>query len=186
MELDQAEVDGPAKSSKTQLSAKKAKGVASQTSRLSSELETLRAVSKRTFASGDRMAVHRFVGAVFNQVSRWEAEDRLEEGLYRLLDSLKAPVPLRIGEAFAVVIYCIAPHIDKKSRSKWARALRYAAANKPNDEPIRKFFKRKAVLMRVLPGMPICSVPWLRSSCVLQLITAGPGLAPGAIQQPPA
>jgi hypothetical protein len=105
--------------------------------------ETLRAVSKRTFSSGNRMAVHKFLGAIFNQVSVWEAEDRLEEGLYRLLESLKAPVPLRIGEAFAVVIYCIAPHVDKKSRSKWARALRYAAANKPDDEPIKKFFKRK-------------------------------------------
>ena len=52
----------------------------------------------------------------------------------RLLDALKAPVPLRIGEAFAVVIYCIAPHVDDKRRSKWARALRYAAASKPSDE----------------------------------------------------
>jgi hypothetical protein len=90
----------------------------------SSELETLRAVSKRTFSSGNRMAVHRVLGAIFNLVTRWETEDRLEEGLYRLLDSLKAPVPLRIGEAFTVVIYCTAPHVDKKSRSKWARALR--------------------------------------------------------------
>ena len=89
------------------------------------------------------MAVHRFLGAIFNQVSVWEAEDRLEEGLYQLLDSLKAPVPLRIGEAFAVAIYCTAPHVDKKSRSKWSRALRYAAATKPDDEPIKKFFKRK-------------------------------------------
>ena len=67
----------------------------------------------------------------------------MEEGLYRLLDSLKAPVPLRIGEPFAVAIYCIAPKVDKKSRSKWARALRCAAATKPDDESIRKFIKRK-------------------------------------------
>jgi hypothetical protein len=115
----------------------------SKKSHLESELETLKEVSKRTFSSGDRMAVHRFLAAIFNQVSVWEAEDRLEEGLYRLLDSLKAPVPLRIGEAFAVVVYCIAPHADKKSRSKWARALRYAAAAKPDDESIKSFFKRK-------------------------------------------
>jgi hypothetical protein len=103
----------------------------------------VRAVSKRTFSSGNRMAVQTFLGAVFNLVSRWEAEDRLKDGLYRLLDSLKAPVPLRIGEAFAVVIYCTAPHVDQKSRSKWARALRFAAANKPSDESIKKFIKRK-------------------------------------------
>jgi hypothetical protein len=108
-----------------------------------SELERLRTVSKRTFSSDNRMAVQTLLGAIFNQVSRWQAEYRLEVELYRLLDSLKAPVPLRIGEAFAVVIYCTAPHADQKSRSKWARALRFAAANKPDDEPIRKFFKRK-------------------------------------------
>jgi hypothetical protein len=111
-------------------------------SRFSSELKRLRAVSKRTLSSGSRMAVQKFLGAIFNQVYRWESEDRLEEELYRLLDSVKPPVPLKIGEAFAVVIYCTAPHVDQKSRSKWARALRYAAANKPDDETIKKFIKR--------------------------------------------
>jgi hypothetical protein len=143
MELDQAQTDGPGKSPKTRLSAKnKRQALPLKQSRLSSELETLRAVSKQTFSSGNRMDVRTFLGAIFNQVSRWEAEDRLEEGLYRLLDSLQASVPLRIGEAFSVVIYCTAPHVDKKSRSKWARALRYAAATKPDDESIRKFIKR--------------------------------------------
>jgi hypothetical protein len=144
MELDQEQTSNPGESSKTRLSAKNERQVLPlKKSRLSSELEVLKAVSKRTFSSGNRMAVHRFLGAIFNQVSVWESEDRLEEGLYRLLDSLKAPVPLRIGEAFAVVIYCIAPHVDKKSRSKWARALRYAAATKPDDESIKNFIKRK-------------------------------------------
>ncbi|MDT7813296.1 MAG: hypothetical protein QOJ42_3212 [Acidobacteriaceae bacterium] len=144
MELDQTQTNGSGKSPKTRLSAKnKRKALPLEKSRLSSELETLRAVSKRTFSSGNRMTVRRFLAAIFNLVSVWEAEDRLEEGLYRLLDSLKAPVPLKIGEAFAVAIYCIAPHVDKKSRSKWARALRYAAATKPDGEPIKKFIKRK-------------------------------------------
>jgi len=125
-------------------------------SRLSFELETLRAVSQRTFSSDDRMAVNTFLGAIFNQVTQWDAEDRLEEGLYRLLDSLKAPVPLRIGEAFAVVIYCIAPHVDDKRRSKWARALRYAAANKPNDESIKKFIERKG-------GINACATAYAQS-----------------------
>ena len=144
MDSDQAQTSHPEKSSKTRLSVKnKGQALSLKQSRLSSELETLRAVSKRTFSSGNRMAVRTLLGAIFNQVSVWEAEDRLEEGLYRLLDSLKSPVPLKIGEPFAVVIYCTAPHVDQKSRSKWARALRYAAANKPDDESIKKFIKRK-------------------------------------------
>jgi len=143
MELDQTQTCHPVKRTKTRVSAKNERQTLPlKKSRFSSELETLKAVSKRTFLSGNRMAVHRFLGAIFNLVSVWEAEDRLEEGLYRLLDSLKAPVPLRIGEAFAVVIYCTAPDVDKKSRSKWSRALRYAAENKPDDESIKSFFKR--------------------------------------------
>ena len=120
----------------------RAQALAVKESRFLSELEALRALSKRTFSSDNRMAIRTFLGAIFNQVYRWQAEDRLKEQLYRLLDTLKAPVPLKIGEAFAVVIYCVAPHVDQKSRSKWARALRYAAANKPDDEPIKKFIKR--------------------------------------------
>jgi hypothetical protein len=144
MELDQTQTAHSGKSPKTRLSAKNERQTLPlKQSRLSSELETLRAVSKRTFSSGNRMAVHRFLVAIFNQVSVWEAEDRLEEGLYRLLDSLKAPVALKIGEAFAVVVYCIAPHVDQKSRSKWARVLRFAALTKPSNEPFRAFIKRK-------------------------------------------
>ena len=143
MDTDQAQPYHPGKPPKTPSRAKIEKQPLSlKKSRLSTELEALRAISKRTFSSGNRMAVNTFLGAIFDQVFLWEAEDRLEEGLYRLLDALKVPVPLKIGEAFSVVIYCTAPHVDQKSRSKWARALRYAAANKPDDEPIKKFIKR--------------------------------------------
>ena len=144
MDRDQSQSYDPMKSFEPGSRAKiKEQALALKEFRFSSELERLRAVSKRTFSSGNRMAVQTFLGAIFNLVTQWEAEDRLEEGLYRLLDSLKAPVPLKIGEAFAVVIYCTAPHVEKKSRSKWARALRYAAATKPDDESIKSFFKRK-------------------------------------------
>jgi hypothetical protein len=143
MDRDQSQSYDPTESSEPRSRAKiKEQALPLKQFRFSSELERLRAVSKRTFSSGNRMAVQTFLGAIFNQVFQWQAEDRLEEELYRLLDSLKAPVPLKIGEAFAVVIYCTAPHVDQKSRSKWARALRFAAANKPEDESIRKFIQR--------------------------------------------
>ena len=158
MEPDKSQNDGPGKSSKPRLSAKNERqALPLKKSRLSSELETLRAVSKRTFSSGNRMAVHRFLAAIFNQVSVWQAEDRLEEGLYRLLDSLKAPVRLKIGEAFAVVIYCVAPNVDDKRRSKWARVLRFAALTKPSNEPLRAFIKRKS-------GINACASRYVRRS----------------------
>src|SRR5258707_10990699 len=104
MDSDQAQPYDPGKPAKARSRAKiEKKTLSLKKSHLSAELETLRAVSKWTFSSDDRMAVNTFLGAIFDQVFLWEAEDRLEEGLYRLLDALKAPVPLRIGEAFAVV-----------------------------------------------------------------------------------
>jgi hypothetical protein len=124
MDRDQSQGYYPTESSELGSRAKiNEQALALKQSRFSSELERLRAVSKRTFSSGDRMAVQPFLGAIFNQVSRWQAEDRLEEELYRLLDTLKAPVPLKIGEAFAVVIYCIAPHLR----------LRPATARRPEE-----------------------------------------------------
>jgi len=114
------------------------------------------------------MAVHRFLGAIFNLVTRWESEDRLEEGLYRTLDSLKAPVPLIIGEAFLVVIYCTAPLVDQKSRSKWATALRYAAANKRDVNRYRALSSGKAASTRALPGMPSTFGDLVKCSGVLR------------------
>src|SRR5664279_387580 len=112
MDGDQAQRYDPTESPEPGSRAKiKGQASALKQSRFSSELARLKAVSKRTFSSGNRMAVQTFLGAIFNQVYRWESEDRLEEELYRLLDSLKAPVPLKIGEAFAMVIYCTAPHV---------------------------------------------------------------------------
>ena len=157
MDSDQAQPYDPGKPAKPPSRAKnEERSLPLKKSRLSSELEALRAVSKRTFSSDDRMAVNTFLGAIFNQVTQWDAEDRLEEGLYRLLDALKAPVPLRIGEAFAVVIYCLAPHVDDKCRSKWARALRFAAASKPADESIKQFIKRNG-------GINACATAYAQS-----------------------
>jgi hypothetical protein len=124
---------------------------------LESEIKKLRAVSKKAFASANRMSVHTFLGAVFDQVSKWQAENRLEEGLYGLLDALQAPVPLRVGEPFAVMIFCTAPHIDEKSRSKWSRVLRHAAGHKSGAESLEKFIKRKG-------GINACAAEYAREA----------------------
>jgi hypothetical protein len=107
------------------------------------EFAGLKKVARRLLQSEDRMAVHGLLEKAFNLVSKWNAEACLEEALYALLDSLDAPVSLKKGEAFAVVIYCVAPNVDDKLRSKWARVLRFAALTKPSNEPLRVFIKRK-------------------------------------------
>ena len=47
--------------------------------------------------------------------------------------------------SFAAIIRCTADpaKADKRTRSKWSRALRYAVAHKPDSEAFDQFIKRK-------------------------------------------
>ena len=51
----------------------------------------------------------------------------------------------RMRGPFAAAIRCTADtaKADKRTRSKWSRVLRYAAAYKPDSEPLDQFVKRK-------------------------------------------
>jgi hypothetical protein len=48
-------------------------------------------------------------------------------------------------EPFAAVILCTSDpsKVDKRTRSKWSRVLRYALEYKPSGEPLDLFVKRK-------------------------------------------
>ena len=48
-------------------------------------------------------------------------------------------------DPFAAIIRCTADpaKADKRTRSKWSRVMRYAAAYKPDSEPFDQFVKRK-------------------------------------------
>ena len=48
-------------------------------------------------------------------------------------------------DPFAAIIRCTADpaKADKRTRSKWSRAMRYAAVYKPDSEPLNQFVKRK-------------------------------------------
>jgi hypothetical protein len=61
------------------------------------EFAGLKKAARRSLQSEDTMAVHGLLEEAFNLVSKWDAEARLEEALYALLDSLDAPVSLKKG-----------------------------------------------------------------------------------------
>jgi hypothetical protein len=48
-------------------------------------------------------------------------------------------------DPFGAVVRCTADPVkaDKRTRSKWSRVMRYAAAYKPNSEPLNHFIRRK-------------------------------------------
>ena len=65
-----------------------------------------------------------------------------------VLTHLQGYSSVRQPEAFATIIRCTSDpgKVDDRTRSKWSRALRYAAESKDLDEPLRDFIKRKGGL----------------------------------------
>ena len=78
-------------------------------------------------ASRDRDAIYGYLTAVFNLVAWWTAENRALERAHKAL-RLQRICPFDDEEPFAAVIRCTADpaKVDKRTRSKWSRVLRYA------------------------------------------------------------
>ena len=95
-------------------------------------------------SSRDRNAIYGYLTAVFELVMWWAAEDRAITRARWTLRLQGVDLPT-IDEPFAAVIVCTADRqkVDKRTRSKWSRALRYAANYKTSAEPLAAFVLRK-------------------------------------------
>jgi hypothetical protein len=95
-------------------------------------------------ASRDRNAIYGYLSAVFDLVMWWKAEDRAISRARWALQLQHLDLPTS-DEPFAMVILCTADRqkVDKRTRSKWSRVLRYAAEYKINVEPLATFIRRK-------------------------------------------
>jgi hypothetical protein len=95
-------------------------------------------------ASRKRDAIYTYLTAVFDLVAWWAAENRALERAHWAL-RLQRMCPFEGEEPFAAVIRCTADprKVDKRTRSKWSRVLRYALECKSNSEPLDLFIKRK-------------------------------------------
>jgi hypothetical protein len=95
-------------------------------------------------SSRDRNAIYGYLAVVFDLVMWWAAEDR---AISRARWTLRLQgVDLSTNdEPFAAVILCTADRkkVDKRTRSKWSRVLRYAAEYKTGAEPLATFVLRK-------------------------------------------
>jgi len=92
----------------------------------------------------DRDAIYTYLTAVFELVAWWMAENRALERAQKAL-RLRHLTPFDQEEPFAAIIRCTADpaKVDKRTRSKWSRALRYTLASKSPSEPLDHFMKRK-------------------------------------------
>jgi hypothetical protein len=92
----------------------------------------------------DRDAIYGYLTAVFDLVAWWAAEGRALERAHKAL-RLQSICPFDSEEPFAAIIRCTADptKVDKRTRSKWSRALRYALEYKSDSEPLEQLIKRK-------------------------------------------
>jgi hypothetical protein len=95
-------------------------------------------------ASRDRNAIYGYLSAVFDLVMWWKAEDRAISRARWALQLQRLDLSTT-DEPFAAVILCTADleRVDKRTRSKWSRVMRYAAEYKTNAEPLAAFVRRK-------------------------------------------
>jgi hypothetical protein len=95
-------------------------------------------------SSRDRDAIYGYLTAVYGLVAVWNAEGRELERARRALRLQRLDVSDREGP-FAAIIRCTADpaKADKRTRSKWSRVMRYAAAYKPDSVPLDEFIRRK-------------------------------------------
>jgi hypothetical protein len=96
-----------------------------------------------------RDAIYTYLSAVYELVTWWGAEGRAIERARRALRSRLLDVPER-EDPFAAIIRCTADpaRVDKRTRSKWSRVMRYAASIKDQAEPFQQFVQRKGGINR--------------------------------------
>jgi hypothetical protein len=100
-------------------------------------------------ARRERDAIYIYLTAVFELVAWWAAEHRAIERAQKAL-RLRHITPSDHDEPFAAIIRCTADpaKVDKRTRSKWSRALRWALEQKISSEPLVRFIKRKGGINR--------------------------------------
>jgi hypothetical protein len=114
------------------------------TEALRQDLDRVRTAWAKCQRRRRRDAIYRYLNAVFELVAWWAAEGREVERARRALRSRLLDISER-EDPFAAIIRCTADprRVDKRTRSKWSRLMRYAALCKDEMEPLGKFVKRK-------------------------------------------
>ena len=119
------------------------------------ELAKARSAWTKYQSTRKRDAIYGYLGAVFQIVVHWKEQRRAKARSHQALNASKQRGAMRINEPFAVVILCTSDpdRVDAKSRSKWARALRYAERFKPDNQGLAQFIKNKG-------GINECAAQW--------------------------
>jgi hypothetical protein len=112
---------------------------------LRQDLSRVRLAWQECQASRDRNAIYGYLSAVFDLVMWWAAQDRAIRRAHWALQLQRLDLPTT-DEPFAAIILCTShpDKVDRRTRSKWSRVLRYAAEYKPVAESLAAFVQRKS------------------------------------------
>jgi hypothetical protein len=119
-------------------------GIPYSSAALRQDLERVRTAWDDCQATRDRNAIYGYLIAVYGLVSWWAAEERAIDRARRAQRLQRLEVSER-EDPFAAIIRCTADpaKADKRTRSKWSRVMRYAAAYKSDSEPLGQFIRTK-------------------------------------------
>jgi hypothetical protein len=137
------------------------------TEAIKQDLLRVRNAWEESQASRERDAIYIYLTAVFDLVAWWTAENRAVELAHKAL-RLRRLDPFDHDEPFAAIIRCTADpaKVDKRTRSKWSRALRYALAYKCHSEPLARFVKRRGGINRCASLFTRLLGPSCASGCI--------------------
>ena len=105
----------------------------------------------------DRNAIYGYLTAVFDLVMWWAVEGRAVSRARWALGLQGTELPTT-DEPFAAIIFATADRekVDKRTRSKWSRVLRYAAEYKTNAEPLAAFVQRRGGINKCVERFTRC------------------------------
>jgi len=110
---------------------------------LRSDLIRVREVWRQSRRRHHRFSVYEYLAAVFDLVMVWEKEHRAVDRAKRALRIMGLESGDKV-EPFSAIIKCTSSRkkVDAKLRSKWVRALMFAAETKAPSEPLGHFIQR--------------------------------------------
>jgi hypothetical protein len=108
------------------------------------DLDRVRSVWSSVQTMRQRGAIHCYLRAVFDLVALWHLEGRAESRALRAmgLSGIDLAKSADVYSAVLASTSSVATN-DRRTRSKWARVLRYAEDAKPDSEPLEVFIHRK-------------------------------------------
>lgn len=90
-----------------------------------------------------RDAIYGYLSVVFEIVQRWKMFGNVKAYSVHALTDANRRGKTRSRDPYSITIFCTSDSriVDAKTRSKWSKALQFAARTKPAGQPVGTFMK---------------------------------------------